>query len=541
MTFPPRLLTLVGVALLGLALAADARAADVPKYAIAANVNDPGIDPSRGKNLVWLAPETRRVGSLLVILPYGAMNNLTTNFQEIGAEGGRLGYHTIVLAYKNEVPIAAAAGCGNGADPSSAPQDCAFKARMEIFDGLDESSVINVDRANSIENRLTKVLQHLAATSPPEEGWSQFLDAGGTQPKWSETVIAGGSLGAGQAALIGMLHQVRRVSLFAGWTDAAHHWLTDPATPSDRYFALIHARDQFFARTCDSYLTLGMAAACPLPDFSLPPANALLVENRDPPFGSHLLVFNLEFAPNQPAVPDPYHASTIRDGYIAKEPDGKPSQKLLNAWRSVLGDDTDDDGITNITDNCPGTGNGGQADADGDGSGDACDATPQGTTPPAITVPAHITVNATGPGGATVRYTVTATDDLPPAPSPVCTPLAGNHFTIGDTSVACTAIDAGGNTANANFLVTVLGAKEQLVNLIRKVIDATSLPAASKMQLTASLQSLAAGFEPSKPLQRAVACLTLRAFTTRLPFVAPPAQRAEWTADANRIRAVLAC
>jgi hypothetical protein len=320
-----------------------------------------------------------------------------------------------------------------------------------------------------------------------------------------------------------------------------------------------------------------MAAACPLPDFTLPPANALLVENRDPPFGSPLLVFNLEFAPNQPVVPDPYHASTMRDGYIAKEPDGTPSQKLLRAWRSVLGDDTDDDGIINTADNCPGTGNGGQgdadgdsigdvcdkdrdgdavinatdncpdtangnqSDADGDGSGDACDPTPQGTTPPAIAVPAHITVNATGPGGATVSYAVTATDDLPPAPSPVCTPAAGRLFATGDTSVACTATDAGGNTANASFLVTVLGAKEQLANLIRKVVNATSLPAATKTQLAASLQSLAAGFDPSKPLQRAVACLTLRAFTTLLPFVAPPAERTEWTDDANRIRAVLAC
>ena len=87
----------------------------------------------------------------------------------------------------------------------------------------------------------------------------------------------------------------------------------------------------------------------------------------------------------------------------------------------------------------------------------------------------------------------------------------------------------------------MLGAKEQLANLIRKVVDATNLPAAVKTQLIATLQSLVAGLDPNKPLQRKIACLTLRSFTSLVPYLAPPAQATEWTADANRIRAVLAC
>jgi hypothetical protein len=136
---------------------------------------------------------------------------------------------------------------------------------------------------------------------------------------------------------------------------------------------------------------------------------------------------------------------------------------------------------------------------------------------------------------------VTATDDLPPAPSPVCTPSTGSLFALGDTSVECTATDGGGNTASASFVVSVLGAKEQLADLIRKVINSTSLPATVKTQLIASLQSLVTGFDPNKPVQRAAACRTLRAFTVVVQFVAPPAQRAEWTADVDRIRAVLGC
>ena len=338
----------------------------------------------------------------------------------------------------------------------------------------------------------------------------------------------------------------------SGFTDAAHGWVALGATPSNRYFALSHQRDNFFARTCHAYLALELAPSCPLDHFTIPPpapdpANPFLAENRQPPFGSSQLVTNLDPAPNPPQVlMDPYHPSTTRDGWIAKEADGTPSLKLLNAWRSILGD-SDADTWLDQADNCPQlanpeeTADGKQIDTDHDGIGDACDPTPQGTTPPTIIVPAHITVNATGPAGATVTYTVTATDDIDPAASVLCTPSAGSLFAIGDTAVECASTDAAGNTASASFVVSVLGAKEQLTQLIGKVINATSLPAAVKAHLIASLQSLVAGFDPNKPLQRATACLTLRAFTVVVQFVAPPAQRAEWTADANRIRAVLAC
>ncbi len=582
MTFRRTTITaLVAVAVLG--CASSARGADPPTHAINANVNDAGIDNARGQNLIWLAGDpARRVGKLLVFLPLGAVNNFPSNFQELGAQGGRLGYHTIVLAYKNEAPIAMAppVGCGNGVDASTAPPDCAINARMEMLDGRGESTVVNVDRANSIENRLNKVLQHLDATYPGED-WSQFLDAGG-EPKWSETVIAGGSLGAGQAALIAKLHSVHRVSLFAGWTDANHGWVTLGATPSSKYSALIHARDNFFARMCKvnpedghegAYLAIGLTASCPLPDFTVPPApvdpaNPYLVENRQPPFGTPLHVFNLEYAPGQPVVGDPYHASTVRDAYVAKEPDGiTPSHLLVNAWRSVLGDsdadtyldpgenldhadncpqvanadqadadndnigdacdsDRDGDTVANATDNCPDAANASQADADNDGLGDACDATPHGTTPPVITV-AGTTVDATGPAGALVAYTATAADDLDGTVPVTCTPAAG-QFAIGATTITCSATDAGGNTANPIFSVTVRGAPEQLGRLVTKVGGSPALAA------------LFASVDPTRPLQRLAVCVTLRAFIVLVPFVAPT-NAAQWIADANRIRAVLAC
>jgi hypothetical protein len=366
------------IVLLGLAylvFAASARG-DAPTRGIEANVNDAGISTTRGQNLVWLPPQSRRVGKLLVFLPSGGANNLPTEFTWVGTEGARLGYHTIVLAYRNEVGINALPplGCGTNEEASGAPLNCAIQARMELLGGGGESSVVDIDRANSIENRLTKVLQHLEATYP-EEGWSPFLDTGGAKPapKWSETVIAGQSLGSGQAVLIGMLHSVHRVAAFAGWTDANHGWVSLGMTPSERYSTLIHQRDNFFARTCHAYDALDLVPSCPLPGFTIPPdpANPLLVDHREPPFRTPQLVFNL--APANLTGNDPYHSSTSRDGWIAKEDGGTtPSQKLLNAWRSILGD-SDADTRLDDADNCPSKANLDQADTDGDGVGDVCD------------------------------------------------------------------------------------------------------------------------------------------------------------------------
>ncbi len=163
-----------------------------------------------------------------------------------------------------------------------------------------------------------------------------------------------------------------------------------------------------------------------------------------------------------------------------------------------------------------------------------------GTTPPTLTVPAGVSADATGPTGALVPFAVTATDDLDPTPTVVCTPGSGSRFAIGETPVTCVATDNGHNTSTATFTVTVRGATEQLSQLIAEVVDTTNLSPALKAQLTSALRSLVAGFDPSKPLQRKAACVTLTAFNTIVRILAP-SHAAEWTADANRIRAVLAC
>ena len=77
-------------------------------------------------------------------------------------------------------------------------------------------------------------------------------------------------------------------------------------------------------------------------------------------------------------------------------------------------------------------------------------------TPPILgNMPSDITVQATGPTGATVNYpSPIATDNLDPHPALSCTPASG-LFAVGDTSVTCSATDAAGNSSSASFTVHV--------------------------------------------------------------------------------------
>ena len=79
------------------------------------------------------------------------------------------------------------------------------------------------------------------------------------------------------------------------------------------------------------------------------------------------------------------------------------------------------------------------------------------TTPPTWSfTPSNQTVEATGPNGAVVTYTLpTASDIVDPRPTVSCDRASGRNFPIGTTTVACTAKDNSGNKTAATFTVTV--------------------------------------------------------------------------------------
>ena len=69
-------------------------------------------------------------------------------------------------------------------------------------------------------------------------------------------------------------------------------------------------------------------------------------------------------------------------------------------------------------------------DAHGNSATTSFQVTVQDRTPPTLTVPASLDVEATGPGGATVTYAATATDLVDPNPTVVCNPQSGSNFFI---------------------------------------------------------------------------------------------------------------
>ncbi|HXY86324.1 MAG TPA: HYR domain-containing protein, partial [Gaiellaceae bacterium] len=77
------------------------------------------------------------------------------------------------------------------------------------------------------------------------------------------------------------------------------------------------------------------------------------------------------------------------------------------------------------------------------------------TTPPVITVPSDITVEATGPSGAAVSYSASANDNIDGTIIPTCNPASSSTFPLGTTTVTCSATDAHNNTASKTFHVTV--------------------------------------------------------------------------------------
>lgn len=80
----------------------------------------------------------------------------------------------------------------------------------------------------------------------------------------------------------------------------------------------------------------------------------------------------------------------------------------------------------------------------------------QDTTPPQLSgVPSDMTVEATGPSGATVTYAQPTATDLVDGPvSVTCLPAPGT-FSLGQTTVTCSATDKAGNEAKQTFKVTV--------------------------------------------------------------------------------------
>ena len=77
-------------------------------------------------------------------------------------------------------------------------------------------------------------------------------------------------------------------------------------------------------------------------------------------------------------------------------------------------------------------------------------------TPPALALPADLTVEATAPEGTPVTFTATATDTIDGTLPVACSPASGSAFALGLTLVTCSATSSRGLTTTGTFTVTVV-------------------------------------------------------------------------------------
>lgn len=99
-------------------------------------------------------------------------------------------------------------------------------------------------------------------------------------------------------------------------------------------------------------------------------------------------------------------------------------------------------------------------------------------TPPTLTVPDDMTVEADTAGGWTGAYDVSATDlEDDPDPVPTCDPAVGHVLPLGTTTVSCSVTDGGGRMASDSFDVTVVDTTAPTLGTAPDVAVTTDDPA----------------------------------------------------------------
>jgi TolB protein len=164
---------------------------------------------------------------------------------------------------------------------------------------------------------------------------------------------------------------------------------------------------------------------------------------------------------------------------------------------------------------------------------------PEDTTPPVLTVPEDIVVEAPSEDGAQVMYRVTAQDNVDGTAileedgttvtqddvggdiTISCDPASGSVFPIGETTVECSATDAAGNEGIASFTVTVnppspSTPREVIEKLISDIQNLEGLPEGAKTSIVTLLERALALLSDDNPRNDASSCNMLGAFMNQV-------------------------
>lgn len=268
---------------------------------------------------VYFNPNVKSQNKLIVFIPGTGGNGMGAKlFSKTATE---LGFHAVVLSYPSSI---AATSCRQEND-----ENCFENFRREIIEGKDLSSLIEVSRANSIENRLQKLLVYLRKNRE-KEGWEKYL-TDKDEIKWEDLILSGQSQGGGHAPLMAKFHKVSRVIMFSAPKDYDRNankpakWYGEGKTPLKSYFAFNHKQD---LQGCDYPQQLEILKTLGLYAFGEP----VEVEKTSAPFNnSRILVTDY---PGTTLTSIEAHTSLMGDGRTPIDKDGIPYFKPV--WVYML-------------------------------------------------------------------------------------------------------------------------------------------------------------------------------------------------------------
>ncbi len=287
-------------------------------FSVLPSATDREITTFDEPHLCWLPTAAPR-NQLVVFIP-GTNGAPRSRFPYLETAAG-LGYHVISLMYPDSI---AAQSLMNDPNPQAYVQ-----FRTAIIQGGQYPPTLKVSRADSIENRLQKLLVYLSSRQPGQ-GWNQFLD-NSNQVNWSKLVVTGHSQGGGHTYMIAKLHEVARAIMLGSPKDFSRYFGKPPdgfdsntKTPLDRFFAFNHMQDRKAGCNHDQQMQtltqMGLTSFGSI-DADHPPANY----NH-----AHLLFTNIPFDANNPGSA---HSSVLG---LSREITPEANAICSGAWRYMF-------------------------------------------------------------------------------------------------------------------------------------------------------------------------------------------------------------
>lgn len=285
------------------------------EYLIKPRATEPKINDWLEPHYVVIDKSVSPKNKLFVFLP-GSFG-FPERQKLITQQAAKLGYHAINLRYPNSWTIGEL--CGKIKNP-----DCYGNIRLEILTGIDHSPLVQVNQANSIENRLVALLKY-SDKRQPKLGLLQYIK--GNKPRWESIVIAGHSQGGAEAFFIAKQYLVARTISFAAPADYNRRtqreasWLAKSSqTPMDRYYGFVHLQDPSFKNIQQAWSLLGLGEY----------GGMVNVDTQKPPYNySHQLTTSAK-----PQVADKYHGSVVTDQTTPRRPNG--NLLFQNVWIYLL-------------------------------------------------------------------------------------------------------------------------------------------------------------------------------------------------------------